>query len=88
MAFAPGAQLPAVIDSQYSFVAGLEVKLSAPLKGNMLVSFALPAGAKASNFSILFWDGSKWIDLGGFESANGLFNVKTTQGGIYVLVSK
>ncbi len=88
LTFTPGAQLPAAVDSQFSFVAGLEVKLSASLKGDMLVSFALPAGAKASSFSILFWDGSKWIDLGGFESANGLFNVKTTQGGIYVLVSK
>ena len=84
----PGAQLPAAVDRQFSYVTALEVKLSAPLKGDMLVSFALPAGAKASSFSILFWDGSKWIDLGGFESGNGLFNVKTTQGGIYVLVSK
>ncbi|MCX6064850.1 MAG: hypothetical protein NT121_03735 [Chloroflexi bacterium] len=84
----PGAQLPAAVDSQFAYVVAMEVKLSAPLKGDMLVSFALPVGANASNFTILFWDGSKWIDLGGFESGNGLFNVKTTQGGIYVLVSK
>lgn len=81
-------QLPAKLDSQYTYVAGLNFNISTPLKGSGLVSFIIPADTFTSSYTILFWDGSNWIDLGGYLSTDGLFKVSTSQAGMYVLVTK
>ena len=88
LAFEVGAQLPGALDSKFSFVAGMDVKISVALKGDMLVSFLLPAGADPASYSILFWDGAKWVELSGYVSADGMFNVQSNLAGVYVLVSK
>ena len=81
-------ELPAPIDAQFTFLAGMEVTIVTPLSGSMIVSFDIPEGMEFSNLSILFWDGGKWVDLGGYQTPDGLFNVSGTNGGVYVLVKK
>ena len=81
-------EMPSAIDAQFTFLAGMEVTIVAPLSGGMTVSFDIPEGMEFSNLSILFWDGGKWVDLGGYQTPDGLFNVSGTNGGVYVLVKK
>jgi len=81
-------QLPAQIAGQFKFVSGMKVTLSVELTGPMNVSFKVPADMLTGNFSILFWDGSQWIDLGGSINAMGFFATQSDKAGVFVFVTK
>jgi hypothetical protein len=54
-----------------------------------LVSFLIPEGMEKTTLTILFWDGTKWSDLGGAVSVDGkYFEISTKSLGTFVLVSK
>jgi hypothetical protein len=54
-----------------------------------LVSFLIPEGMDKTTITILFWDGTKWSDLGGAVSVDGkYFEISTKSLGTFVLVSK
>ena len=54
----------------------------------MIVSFKIPAGQENANFTILYWDGSKWQNLGGTKTPDGFFEVQTNKTGTFVLVTQ
>jgi hypothetical protein len=59
------------------------------LEKPVVVSFIIPQGIDPQALSILFWDGTKWVELEGQVSADGLyFEVSTNLAGTFVLVSK
>jgi hypothetical protein len=82
------SDLPAPFEPRYTFITGMDVKVASPLTGDMVISFAIPSGMSGSNFIVLFWDGSKWVEISGYQTADDLFNVNTTQAGLYVLVTR
>ncbi len=58
-------------------------------EGLITISFMIPDGADKEALSILHWNGTEWIDLGGAVSEDGLhFEVPTKLIGTFVLVSK
>jgi hypothetical protein len=59
------------------------------LEKSVVISFIIPEGTDPETLSILFWDGTEWIELAGQVSADGLyFEVSTQLAGTFVLVSK
>lgn len=82
------ASLPSPVVDPYTFLQGMEVSLNSPLVGSMIISFLVPEGMEFGNLAILYWDGSQWIDLGGYQTSDGLFNVSSSNDGIYVFVTK
>ena len=43
---------------------------------------------ETSNFAVMFWDGTKWVEVPGGSVVNGAFIITVTQPGIYVLVAQ
>ncbi len=59
------------------------------LEKPVVVSFIIPQGVDPQTLSILYWNGTEWIELEGQVSADGLyFEVSTKLVGTFVLVSK
>jgi len=83
-----GSNLPGALDSKYSFVSGFNAEVSPSLSGSMTVSFMIPSGKQGANFAILYWDGTKWVSLGGSENPIGFFSVQTNLTGNFVLVTQ
>jgi hypothetical protein len=61
---------------------------SSPVNGSIIVSFTVPDNMKNSTLSILYWDGSKWVEVSGHMTADGHFETTTDLTGTFVLVSK
>ena len=81
--------LPGKLDGKFTFVSSLDAEVNPSLTGGMMtVSFKIPAGEQGSNFTILHWDGSKWVSLGGFATPPGYFSVSTNLTGDFVLVTQ
>ncbi len=81
-------KLPGALDSKFTFVSGLDMEVTPSLTGSITVSFEMPSGKQDANFTILHWDGSKWVDVGGSKTADGFFQTQTDLAGVFVLVSK
>lgn len=88
MTMLDAADLPAAVVDPYTFLQGMEVSFASPLAASMVVSFLIPEGMEFANLAILYWDGSQWVDLGGYQTSDGLFNISSENSGIYVLGSK
>jgi hypothetical protein len=69
--------------------------------GRVAVSFAIPSGANAEDLSILYWDGTAWVDLAeaaftdgkivyesGREEPVGFFTAEVNFTGVFVLATK
>jgi len=82
------SQLPGKLDAKYTFVSGFNATVTPTLDGSMIVSFKIPAGQENANFTILYWDGSKWEDVGGSKTPDGFFQSQTNLTGIFVLVAQ
>ncbi len=83
-----GDQLPGKFDAKYTFVSAFDAKVTPSLTGSMIVSFKIPSDKQNANFTILYWDGSKWDDIGGTKTPDGFFQVQTDKAGTFVLVTK
>ena len=82
------SQLPGKLDVKYTFVSGFNATVTPTLDGSMIVSFKIPAGQENANFTILYWDGSKWEDVGGSKTPDGFFQSQTNFTGVFVLVAQ
>ena len=81
--------LPGTLDSKFTFVSALDADVTPSLTGGMMtVSFKIPSGKQGSNFAILHWDGTKWVNLGGSATPPGYFSVSTNLTGDFVLVTQ
>ena len=78
-------ELPSALDSKFTYVSAFDVEVNPSLIGTMTVSFKIPAGKEGSNFTILHWDGSKWVSLGGSINPPGFFSVDTNLTGFFAL---
>jgi len=82
-------KLPGTPDSKYTFVSAFDAEVTPALSGGtMTVSFKIPTGKTGSNFSVLHWDGTKWVSLGGSETPPGYFSVDTNLTGDFILVTQ
>lgn len=86
--------LPGKLPEGNAYVSGLTTHLITDGKDQVtsdpavVISFLIPASMKDAELTILFWDGSKWIEIGGFNNGNGHFDAFVNSMGTYVLVSK
>jgi hypothetical protein len=80
--------LPGPLDSKFSFVSAMDAEVSPSLSGTMLVDFFIPPDKQNANLSILHWDGSQWVELGGAKNADGYFEIPSSLTGVFVLVTK
>jgi hypothetical protein len=80
--------LPGPLDSKFSFVSAMDAEVSPSLSGTMLVDFFIPPDKQRANLSILHWDGSQWVELGGAKTADGFFEIPSSLAGVFVLVTK
>jgi hypothetical protein len=87
--------LPEKLEEDLKFLSALNTNVIRDnavveeLEKPVVVSFVIPQGIDPQTLSILFWDGTEWIELEGQVSADGLyFEVSTSLAGTFVLVSK
>ena len=82
-------KLPGTLDSKFTFVSAFDAQVNPALTGGMMtVSFTIPAGKQGANFTILHWDGTKWVNLGGSVNPPGYLSVTTSLTGDFVLVTQ
>jgi hypothetical protein len=88
-------ELPGALADDQKFLSALKTGLTrdgVTVDENdrpMQVSFLIPEGVDVETLSILYWNGTEWVDLGGEVSEDGLyFEVSTNFVGTFVLVSK
>jgi len=86
----PSNKLPGpTLDSKFTFVSALDMEVNPSLSGGMAtVSFKIPAGKQGANFTILHWDGTNWVKVGGSANPPGYFSVQTNLTGDFVLVTQ
>ena len=83
------SSLPSPLDNKFTFVSAFDAEVTPSLTGGMMtVSFQIPSGKQGSNFTILYWDGSKWVNLGGSATPPGYFSASTNLTGDFVLVTQ
>jgi hypothetical protein len=87
--------LPGALPSGDTYVSAFSTGVTqdgtsvSPVSGPITVSFAVPDNMKNANLAILYWDGSKWVEVpGGHMTADGHFEAPTNFTGTFVLVSK
>lgn len=98
--------LPSALPENMAYISGIRVSQTptesdVALNGMVIVSFIAPKELKSSNLSILYWNGSEWIDLkaasfedgrqvfnSGHLTADGYFEAITNFSGSFVLVRK
>ena len=81
-------ELPGALDGKFTYVSAFNVQVNPSLIGTMTVSFKIPSSEEGSNFTILYWDGTKWVNLGGSANPPGFFSVDTNLTGDFVLVTQ
>jgi putative surface-exposed virulence protein len=82
-------KLPGTLDSKFTFVSAMNPEVTpGPLGGTMTVEFLIPPDKQGAIFSVLYWDGSKWEDLGGTATADGFFAANAGLTGHFVLVTE
>ena len=90
VALQPESALPATLDQ--TFVSALQVTLTtqgqAATNLTITLSFPIPAGMEDANLTVMFWDGSGWVEVSGGSVVGSEFVITVTQPGIYVLVAQ
>lgn len=98
------AQLPAALPTGYKYISGItsmQAGLDFLSTGIVKISFVIPADLLSASLTVLFWDGSAWVDLSsanfsdgrqvynrGEKTPNGMYQITTNFSGIFVLVQK
>ncbi len=97
--------LPGALPEGSTFVVGLNALLTNGVvpfvDGRLQMSFPVPADLLGANLSVLFWNGTAWVELStvvftdgslvynsGFITPDGKFQFETNFPGIFVLVKK
>jgi len=83
-----GSNLPGPLPNGSTFQSGLNFTTTSSLTGSATVSFPVSQFPKGSKFAILYWDGTKWVNLGGSINQAGFFSVDTNLTGVFVLVTQ
>jgi hypothetical protein len=82
-------RLPNELGDNYTYVSGRDVQVRPPPEsGFMQIDFLMPPSGSASNFMILHWDGSNWVDRGGIETQDNFLEITSREVGVYLLVSQ
>lgn len=102
----PSENLPGLLPENMVLISGMQANQSpegshVALGGLVIVSFIIPEELVSANLSILYWNGSEWIDLnaasfedgrqvfnGGSLTSDGYFEAITNFSGSFVLVKK
>jgi hypothetical protein len=85
-------QLPAALGEGFKFGSALKVELTN--EGRELndlaitLSFPIPDGMKDAALSVMFWNGSAWVEVSGGSVVDGFYVITVDQPGNYVLVTK
>jgi hypothetical protein len=87
--------LPANLPTGTTFVSGFSVSItlngqflnSLPDSASLTLDFVRPASESNKSFSILHWDGGKWIEVDGQKVGN-FYQGNVTITGIFILVTK
>ena len=83
------SNLPGSLDSKYTFVSSFDIEVNPSLTGaSMTASFKIPAGKQNDNFTILHWDGTKWVSMGGSINPLSFFSLDTNLTDAFVLVTQ
>ncbi len=80
--------LPNKLNSKYTFISAFDVEVVPSSNGSLIVSFKIPSDKQNANFTILHWDGAKWVDIGGSKTPDGFFRAQTNLTGTFVLVTQ
>jgi hypothetical protein len=87
-------KVPGTLPASDTFVSGFTTSVikngasSSPVENPITVSFSVPDNMKNAKLAILYWDGSKWVEVSGHMSPDGHFEATTNLTGTFVLVSK
>jgi hypothetical protein len=87
-------KLPGTLPKGETFVSGFATSVirngasSSPVNGPITVSFSVPDNMKNDKLAILYWDGSKWVEVSAHMTPDGHFEATTDLTGTFVLVSK
>ena len=81
-------ELPGPLESDLTFLSGMDVLVSPSLDGVILVDFVLPPDQLEANLSILRWDLTEWTELSGIRTTDGFFEARSSRDGVFVLVSR
>ncbi len=87
--------LPSKLDTTMTYQSAMDAEVTQngtvaqTLNGPMKVDFAIPANVQGTTkLSILHWDGTKWVDVGGTATPDGFIETITNQTGVFVLISR
>lgn len=80
-------QLPGKLEQGQAFGSAWKLEyVNRGPKGDLLLSFLIPAGMKDANLAVRFWSGSQWVTLSGGSVAGDYFVIKVARPGTYILV--
>jgi hypothetical protein len=87
--------LPGVLPNGASYIEGMSAKMSIdgksvdiiPAGGQITLKFPIPEGKDETSLAVMFWDGSKWVEVSG-EVVDGFYVIEATGPGTYVLVTR
>jgi hypothetical protein len=80
--------LPGPLDPGLTFLSGMRLQVTPTLYGIVTVDFVIPFNQDVTNLSILRWDETGWTNLGGIRSGEIYFEARSSQDGVFVLVTK
>jgi len=87
--------LPSKLDSTMTYQSAMDAQVTqngqtaTTLNGPMKVDFVIPSSAQGTTqLSILHWDGTQWVDVGGTATPDGFIETITNQTGTFVLISR
>jgi hypothetical protein len=66
----------------------MRLQVTPALYGIVTVDFVIPFNQDVTNLSILRWDETGWTNLGGIRSGEIYFEARSSQDGVFVLVTK
>ena len=87
--------LPGELPEGLSFINGFSVLIQKentflqafPANAQLLINLVIPASMRDADLAVIVWDGSKWVEIPG-QVVNDYIELVSTQGGIFILVSK
>jgi hypothetical protein len=80
------ASLPDELPEGWAYGSGLVLDLDEAAGSQVSLSFVIPDGMSADTLSILFWDGSQWVEVAGATQNSNRFEAQVDHPGTFVLV--
>jgi hypothetical protein len=89
------ASLPGALAGGETFLNGFSVgilkdgvSVPLPAAAQISIEFIVPANDLGKNLAIMFWDGSKWVEVEGGALNGNIYQATVTSSGFYILVAK